>query len=183
MISLAAFTFQPIGVNRHYAFVAQRRKRKPRMKFTPILLPVRRPLLTASTCASLIDQPVPKISNLVEEGRLRMAFNLTHDLASYSRCLRITTLSVQEYLEDPTQLRTEAPGALGKEVDELFPPICAAYSSREVARALNCSVKQVHRLIEAKCLQVSRPGRPGRSGAALITRKSCADFLISRRVF
>jgi hypothetical protein len=179
VISLAAFEFQ---LGEKNSFAVRRERLLPMMKFTPVLLPVRRPLLSASACAALIDQPVPKIGLLVEEGRLRMAFNVTHDLASCSRCLRITTLSVKEYLADPTQLRTEAPGALAKEVDQLFPPICAAYRSPEVARALNCSVEHVKKLVRAGCLTEFRAGRACRGGAALITRKSCAEFLLQRRI-
>ena len=182
MILLHTFAVQSWGQPIQFRAHSRRRKSPRMMKFTPGVLTVRRPLLSASTCATLIDQPVPAIFNLVEEGKLRMAWNISHDLAAHAACLRITARSVQEYLEDPTQLRTEAPDALAREAAELFPSICSAYSLPEVARTLNCSPDQITKLVRGRYLTVHRAGRVGRGNAALITRTSCVSFLISRRV-
>ena len=151
------------------------------MPFQPIALLVRRPLLSVSAVAALADTTSSKITMLCEQG-FPLAFDISPRAESPHRCLRISATSLAAWLNSPANVRDEPDGALDAELEMLFPEICWAYEATAVMRTLNCSSQQMTRLIRAGYLEVKRAGRGGRGNSALLTRRSCVEFLKSRRI-
>ena len=151
------------------------------MPFQPIPLLVRRPLLNVWAVAALADVTPAKITMLCEQG-FPLAFNIAPRAEASKRCLRISAMSLAAWLSSPVTVRDEPAGALEAELETLFPEICWAYSAVQVMRTLNCSSQQMTRLMRAGHLEVKRAGRGGRGNSALVTRRSCVEFLKSRRI-
>jgi hypothetical protein len=151
----------------------------------PLMVPVRSSLLTLYTCAALSGETVPKLLALVDDGAIRLAFNVgTQD--TVARCVRIATKSIADYMEHGRKLRTETPAQVTKEIVELLPPIHPAERQEIAAPALQtlfcCSQHHIERLTSTGCLRVTRPGRRGKGGATIFDRRSVVKFLEERRI-
>ena len=144
----------------------------------PILIPVRRPLLPLAACAVLLGLPHWKIQRLVEDGRLQFAYNIATQGAR-TRALRISTNSVRNYLANSGAPRSESSEDLTAELNRFFPALCLSYSAPAVEAVLSSSHQHVARLVRAGQLVMAQPANAGR---AAITRKSCVEFLRSRRI-
>jgi hypothetical protein len=151
------------------------------MSFTPIVLPVKFPLLSMPTCAALTGESVTELTLSAEAGYLRLVFNISPP-GSTSRALRVMTSSLAEYIRDGRKLRTETPAQVLAEISAIFPALSPDVSTENVTRLFACSRHHVENLRDAACIKLTRKGRFGRGGSARYCRHSLIAFLQKRRL-
>lgn len=153
------------------------------MPFTPITLPIRRPLLPLQTVTVITGESHDDLLARVEDGSLRLVFNIATP-GQNMRTLRVMASSVQDCMEG--RRRTETPATVLAEIADIFPPISAAVvpeiDSVNLCRVFCCSAHHVRHLEATHCIRLTRDGRIGRNGHANYCRRSVVEFLIKRRI-
>ncbi len=149
--------------------------------FNPILLPVRRPLLSLSACAALSDRSMVDLLRRVEDGRL-VAFDLATSQSSARRLLRILSKSMAAEMGNGPRPKAETPAQLLAEIAEFVPALSATIRSESLQRLFSIEHQHVHQLARARHLEVARYGRRGRGGSTLFSISSCVQFLAARHV-
>ncbi len=158
------------------------RERLRSMSYSPVTLAVRRPLLTLQTCMAIADRSEEELTRCIEEGRIRVCFDISHRESRHRRALRVLATSLAEYLKHPDSLRAETPGQIEAEVAALFPSLTPTLRTETAARLLGCCDYQIGQLIRADAFKVTRKGGCGPGNATLIERQSVIDWLLSRRI-
>jgi hypothetical protein len=141
---------------------------------TPILVPLKRPLVCVSTaCAVLACTNEDAVLALVDSGKLRWAFNIAS--RGSRRVLRIFAGSLADYVA-------------GRKLDEDFNKVLATilpgHSERirgaNLARMLLCSREHVKHLLAGREFAGSVTQKAGPNSSPEITRVSILKFLRSR---
>lgn len=155
-------------------------RERPSMSYAPITFKFSRPLLNLSTCASIVDESPSRILALIESGDLRVAF----DIAAPGGCrreIRVLTKCLYEFVSGSSRV-VEPRARVRAEVEAIFPSLSITLQTPTLERLFNCDKALVYDLSREKCLSLARQGRRGRGGSAQFTRRSCVEFLISRRL-
>lgn len=177
MISWALSIFVVLGPTT----IATAIESPPAPMHAPIPFQIRRPLLDVPTCSTITDRPTEEILDLIQSGRLRLAFDLAKPGAR-RRELRVLGRCLAEYMQNTRPAIPETPASVRGEIDEIFPALAENLKACTVLRLFNCSSDHVLHLAKKGLITVARPGRRGADGDLLIQRTSLVEFLVSRRV-
>ena len=123
-----------------------------------------------------LDLDAEKIRALLDEGKL-IGFNIAVKKTTRKN-LRVLTRSIEHYRE------TGGKKSLMLKWPEIFSLILPGdklfIRGTTVQRSLNCDREHVQNLIRAGYFSVSKKGRRGHDGSAMVTRQSFEAFLKGR---
>jgi hypothetical protein len=142
----------------------------------------RHTLFALDHCAAILGLLHHEARLLVEDGSLRLAFDLAIQPGRSRRMIVVTCESLVDYNLDPKLRRTETPASVQAEVAALFPAIEDKIAASRLQDIFRCSPQHLARLAKAGHLKVVRAGKKGGGNSALITRASCIEFLLARRI-
>ncbi|HTX21462.1 MAG TPA: hypothetical protein VMD27_06360 [Candidatus Aquilonibacter sp.] len=135
-----------------------------------------RPLGDLNAAMRDLDLSADKIRSLLDEGKL-IGFNIAVKETTRKN-LRVLTRSIEHYRE------TGGKESLLLEWPEIFSLILPGEKlfvrSTIIQRSLNCDREHVQNLIRAGFFSVSKKGRRGHDGSAMVTRQSFEAFLKGR---
>ncbi len=145
---------------------------------TPPMRPIsfKSALVSVETCRAMLGQSEDVIVALVEEGKLRFAFNLAVNSRS-RRLLRVLSLS----LLDQAGGTDTQPAALEAAIRYILPGSSPELHASWLARKLNVSPTHVYRMIDTRCIQDASPRTRKVTGDRSTTRASVVQFLKDRR--
>jgi len=151
------------------------------MPYPAIQFVVRRPLISLSTAAALANETTDDLLAHLEDGSIRYGFDVATPKAS-RRAVRVFAGSLANYLSHQREARADGAEELLATVNDVFPDLAETIRTSTLAQILDCDQEHALELIHTGALRaVNRFGR-GRGNSALVTRSSCVEFLISRRV-
>lgn len=134
-------------------------------------------LVSIETCRAMLGQSEDVIVALVEEGKLRFAFNLAVNCRR-RRLLRVLSLSLLDHAGGTdTQ-----PAALEAAIRYILPGSSPELHASWLARKLNVSPSTIYNMLDAQCIQDVSPRNRKVTGERLSTRASVVQFLTERRV-
>ena len=151
------------------------------LEMAEIVLP-RRTLFKLNDAAAILGLSGSEATALVEDGTLRLAFNLAVQANDSARFILVTAESISDYDRAPKLRRAETPASARAEITALFSPLEDRITATRLREIFRCSSQHLARLVKAHHIEVARPGRRGGGNAALITRASCIEFLLQRRI-
>jgi hypothetical protein len=103
----------------------------------------RRPLVTVSTAMSLINVLWPEeIISMIDDGRLRWAFNISRHADAKSREVRILSNSINSYLLG-LDVAPEQPNEFQGVLASIFPDQPAEIRAADIARSFNCGTELI----------------------------------------
>ena len=150
------------------------------MKFDPILLPIRRPLVSSESVSAILDRTAEEVAHLAESGDL-LAFNVSVK-PDARRCLRISTASLDAYIKGIHRRSAEAPDQVRQQVASMFPLGSDTVRTASLARVLNVAPDHAMNLLKGDLLEVIHRSTGGQGNSSIVTRASCINFLLSRRI-
>ena len=164
----------------------------------------RRPLVPWPAVLMFLNQRPAKVLALIEEGKLRWAFDI-RSAGAVTREIRVLRQSLFEYTRlcvpdekldesderefagiidlilPPDDVPKAGRKAARAPVFALAKPLEAALRGTEVARCFSCSPQHVLKLVREKSLRVAEGCRTAH-GSPAVTRASVAEFLRKRRM-
>ncbi len=146
----------------------------------PINITLRRPLISLAAAAAIANEPTDAITEAVDSGAIRFAFDVAQPDAA-RRAIRVLSQSLAKYIERVAQ-PPEQPGAFARVVESLFPALAQNIRTDTLCRVLDCDRKHIFRLSKCRVVECVNQYRRGNGGTARFSRRSCVDFLISRRL-
>jgi hypothetical protein len=131
----------------------------------------KQPFTSIWQAATLLDCAEKRVYHYIQEGRLPLAFDISHP-GSGRACVRVATASVLAL-----QRRTRPAGDLAPFLAEALPATQFSYKAPQLARLLQCDADHVYRLIGAKELE-----DVGGSIHYRVPRESLVRFLSERHI-
>lgn len=150
------------------------------MSFSPINLTFRRPLVSSESVSAILDRTAEEVVHLAESGDL-LAFNVSVK-PDARRCLRISTDSLDAYIKGTHRRSAETPGQVRQQIAEMFPLASGSVRTATLARVLNICPRQARNLIKSDLLEVIHLSTGGQGNSSIVTRASCINFILSRRI-
>ena len=150
----------------------------------PVPIVFKRPLVSTWTAMSLIEVDAEEeIIKLIEDGRMRWAFNIATAGAS-KRLVRILGQSINEYLAGQEAPPINAAEDFARTMDLIFPSRHAMTRAVAVAHAWNTSRDHILNLCREGQLRVAEGSdwRRGPGGSPIVETASAIEFLKQRRV-
>ena len=133
-------------------------------------------LVSVETCRAMLGQSEDVIVALVENGKLRFAFNLSVNSRS-RRLLRILSLSL---LDHAARTDTQPPTVDGA-VRYIMPGSSPELHASWLARHLNVSPTHIYNMLDGGCIQDVSPRSRKATGERTVSRASVVEFLKTRR--
>jgi len=149
--------------------------------YQPIQFVVRRPLISLATAAALANETTDDLLAHVEDGSIRYAFDVATPKAS-RRAVRVFAGSLANYLGKQSEARADGAPALLATVNDIFPELAETIRTSTLAQIFACDQEHALELIHTGAVRAVNSFGRGRGNSALVTRRSCVEFLISRRV-
>lgn len=138
---------------------------------TPIALPVQRGLLTVLTVAAITGRDERTLLKLVDGGELEWVFDIRSSQARGTRCVRVATLSVADFVAGRRAART-----FSEIIHAIVPGQSSTVTRTQVAREFCCSADHAAHLFP--CTSSSR----GPNSTPRIPRAEIVSFLERRRI-
>lgn len=120
----------------------------------------------------MVDENEKKVVNLIEEGAIAWAFDIS---LGRRMCLRVLPAAVADYLQGRT---CELKWA---DVFGLLMPDAPTILALDITRVLNVTSDHVYALIDRGQIVACPTRRPGPGGSARVPAKSFIEFLQKRR--
>ncbi len=137
-------------------------------------------MLSSESVSAILDRTPEEVMHLAESGDL-LAFNVSVKAAA-RRCLRISAASLDLYIKGTHRRTAETPGQVRQQIADMFPLASDAIRTATLARVLNIVPKQARNLINSDLLEVIHRSTGGQGNSSIVTRASCINFLLSRRI-
>jgi len=135
-----------------------------------------RPMGDLNAAMRDLDLNAEKICALLDEGKL-IGFNIAVSETTRKN-VRVLTRSIEHYRDNAGKklLALEWP-----EIFRLILPHDKLFvRGTELQRSLNCAGEHIQNLVRAKFFSISKKGRRGPGGSAMVTRSSFESFLKGR---
>jgi hypothetical protein len=137
-----------------------------------ITMPIKRPMLSHTAVAAILDERQDKILQLFDSGRIAWVFNIARPRTG-RRCARVATLALADYINGRTEPRT---------FDEIAASILPGRSetilATNIAKAFCCSATLIEYLFPIG----ERKARKGPASSRHVPRREVVRWLQARRI-
>lgn len=159
------------------------------LSLAPASVPFKRPLVSLWTAVEVLDRSSAELLALIEEGKLRFAWNIA-GRRTRRRLIRILSQSLVEFQSGQPAPNLSAPDDFQRAVKLIFPAVSHAPGGAITVRAttivkrLSVGSDHVLHLVDQGELRVCKGAvrRPGPNGSPEIEFGSVVEFLTKRRL-